>query len=371
VCRKAQCQTETGDCVYIPINDGADCDDSSACTTVDKCANGGCVGSESIICDDGNPCTDDYCHPISECLASNVADGTSCGDGLVCESGQCVVCTPDCKNKDCGDDGCDGMCGVCGLGEFCSDAGVCQLECTGCAPWQECVDGDCQDPESLGPCSSGQMVSESCHDAPSKGCCSGVEGRDLYYCGDWWECPGAYMTCLCHVTCVSYKVCGYDSWAGEFQCEFPPPETDAQGNLHCDWWECLPNCAGKECGDDGCGGNCGECLDNFACEDDACVWQGITECPGYDEHVLVGCNGLTYEGCCDPEGRMLYCDGGKIYCADCAAEDPQCGWHPDDGWYDCGSSGGEDPSGQYPKECTMCLPPCPVGYACLSGECVQ
>ncbi|MFH1531362.1 MAG: hypothetical protein ABIK09_11605 [Pseudomonadota bacterium] len=33
---------------------------------------------------------------------------------------------------------------------------------------------------------------------------------------------------------------------------------------------CPPDCEGKECGDDGCGGECGQCLDTQACLEGAC-----------------------------------------------------------------------------------------------------
>ena len=35
--------------------------------------------------------------------------------------GACDVCTPDCDNKGCGDDGCGGSCGWCPIGEQCDD----------------------------------------------------------------------------------------------------------------------------------------------------------------------------------------------------------------------------------------------------------
>lgn len=34
---------------------------------------------------------------------------------------------------------------------------------------------------------------------------------------------------------------------------------------------CTPQCAGKTCGDNGCGGICGECADDEECKDGACV----------------------------------------------------------------------------------------------------
>ena len=35
--------------------------------------------------------------------------------------------------------------------------------------------------------------------------------------------------------------------------------------------ECKPECEGKKCGDDGCGGNCGECEDEQSCDEGVCV----------------------------------------------------------------------------------------------------
>lgn len=34
---------------------------------------------------------------------------------------------------------------------------------------------------------------------------------------------------------------------------------------------CTPNCAGKTCGDDGCGGSCGTCASGYACSSGTCV----------------------------------------------------------------------------------------------------
>lgn len=39
---------------------------------------------------------------------------------------------------------------------------------------------------------------------------------------------------------------------------------------------CIPTCDGRTCGDDGCGGSCGGCGSNQACQDGTCVCA----CPG-------------------------------------------------------------------------------------------
>ena len=63
----------------------------------------------------------------------------------------------------------------------------------------------------------------------------------------------------------------------------------------------------------------------------------------------VGCGNITDVGCCD--GTVLrYCDQGQLGQLDCASA-PSCGWSAQDSWYDCGTSGGADPSGQAPKAC--------------------
>jgi len=370
-CKESQCQPGTGKCEFVAVNDGGLCNDGSVCTTVDKCAKGSCVGVESMSCDDTNQCTKDSCHPTNGCVNANVPDGTGCGQKLVCEKGQCVPCTPVCQSKECGDDGCGGSCGECLAGYQCEADGKCFKECDSCAPWQTCVKTVCQNPPSMGACYYGNMLSEDCHGLTAKGCCAGTDGRDRYYCGDASDCPGIYEKCLCYQKCSSSYVCSYDSWYAEFQCEYPPAKKDPAGNLYCDWWSCVPNCTGKECGDDGCGGKCGTCPADFTCASGKCNWIGLTSCPGTGSPAYSSCQGITYEGCCDGKGRLLYCYGSKLYCIDCAADSPYCGWLASEGYYDCSTNGGSDPSGWFPKSCTACVPPCPVGYKCVSATCVK
>ncbi len=79
----------------------AACDDSDACTTVDTCGGGLCVGGAAPSCDDGNVCTDDSCDPVSGCV--NTANAATCDDGDACTTvdtcggGLCVGgAAPDC-----------------------------------------------------------------------------------------------------------------------------------------------------------------------------------------------------------------------------------------------------------------------------------
>jgi hypothetical protein len=57
---------------------------------------------------------------------------------------------------------------------------------------------------------------------------------------------------------------------------------------------CTPNCAGKSCGDDGCGGVCGRC--NGSCSNNTCI------CPSGSRL----CNGVCQQCCND-----FHCEGGR------------------------------------------------------------
>ncbi len=124
--------------------------------------------------------------------------------------------------------------------------------------------------------------------------------------------------------------------------------------------QCIPDCAGKQCGDDGCGGECGECMEGQTCVVDQCVW---------------GCGNIGFEGCCYNH-HMVSCDpiAGVIdIVVDCLQEGKECGWKSySDGWghYVCVPPPGlPDPSGNDPMECDFsCTPKCD-GMECGDDRC--
>lgn len=69
------------------------CDDHDACTTGEsiQAASCTCGGGTPLSCDDGNPCTAEACDAATGCSNPPVADGTSCGSGLVCQTGACIT----------------------------------------------------------------------------------------------------------------------------------------------------------------------------------------------------------------------------------------------------------------------------------------
>ena len=104
------------------------------------------------------------------CLQAALQPDGACADPVSICMGGSEVCTPDCTDKACGDDGCGGSCGTCVEGESCN-AGVC--EAAACTP--ECGDKVCGDDGcggSCGACAEG----ESCNaglceaDAPAAQC---------------------------------------------------------------------------------------------------------------------------------------------------------------------------------------------------------
>lgn len=63
--------------------------------------------------------------------------------------------------------------------------------------------------------------------------------------------------------------------------------------------DCVPNCAGKACGPDGCGGSCGSCKPNEVCQQGSCIC--IPNCANR-ECGPDGCGGTCAPGC--PAGIM-------------------------------------------------------------------
>jgi uncharacterized repeat protein (TIGR02543 family) len=68
------------------------CDDGDYCTENDRCSGAGfCIGGTPLNCDDGNICTVNSClSGLGICGLTPVEDGTECGPGLTCQSGECL-----------------------------------------------------------------------------------------------------------------------------------------------------------------------------------------------------------------------------------------------------------------------------------------
>jgi agmatine/peptidylarginine deiminase len=195
--------------------------------------------------------------------------------------------------------------------------------------------------------------------------CTAPAGGYAGACKSDADCFGPAWIDQCTPACDGVA-CGGDDGCGA-TCGCPVGQKCASGACVA----CTPNCGGKQCGDDGCGGSCGECGPGTSCN------NGVCQDP---------CLGITYEGCCDGE-TVKWCENGAIQTEDCNQTGPKCGWNGDASYYYCGTDGGADPSGAFPKDCVSCDPNCegkacdqddgcgmpcgcPQGQVCENSQCV-
>jgi hypothetical protein len=61
------------------------------------------------------------------------------------------------------------------------------------------------------------------------------------------------------------------------------------------------------------------------------------------------CARIPALGCCDGEA-LWWCESGQPRSRNCARDAPRCGWS-NSGYYDCNTSGSQDPSGANGREC--------------------
>jgi len=341
-----------GVCEYAP--NAASCDDDDACTAGDVCAQGACAGTPKE-CDDGNDCTADSCNPDDgECIHdAPAADGQQCDDGNACTGpdacagGSCFgellpldeIPTGQCLCEE--DTDCDPLddANICNGTLYCAkegeDPGLCQIApdtvldcddgimCTGdqCDPVGGCVndpdDGMCNDQVDC--------TGDSCN--PETGC---ENVADDALCNDLIDCtadvcdPEAGCAHLPDdVVCDDANVCTDDMCTGQVGCENKPYEDgtpcgepgggDTCQNGLC---TCVPDCEGKVCGDDGCGGTCGECCGpQSVCIDGQCPCQPVCELKECGPDGCCGSCGECdwtqdcVEGICVIKGCDFLCDG--------------------------------------------------------------
>jgi len=146
-CTLNYCQSD-GTCQSTPLS-GVECDDGNVCTQVDLCQDGVCVGFNPMACGDGNPCYNWTCDPAVGCLSS-FANGASCEDGNpctvgdTCNNGVCVAGSWDTCN-----DGNSCTTGQCISGQGCTYTPLTGNPCGGAGTGQ-CQVGQCSNGICLG-----------------------------------------------------------------------------------------------------------------------------------------------------------------------------------------------------------------------------
>ncbi len=83
VCTDDACDEEIDACTHT--KNTIVCDDGDACTDSSQCSNGICLGSNPVNCDDNDLCTEDTCDPNIGCVNAPVI----CDDGDICTSDTC------------------------------------------------------------------------------------------------------------------------------------------------------------------------------------------------------------------------------------------------------------------------------------------
>ena len=233
------------------------------------------------------------------------------------------ACQPDCANKDCGSDGCGSICGICVIGEKCTNLQVCAPECDAVCEGKFCGPDGCDG--SCGTCSEGfecgadgkcynvvcvpDCAGKKCGDDGCNGSCGDCVNGDLCVVGQCAEGPcsgipdegkcqdGAAYLCVEGAAdiqnCLAEPdmMCGWNPTVGHYDCV--------------DEMICVPNCTGKQCGDDGCGGLCGSCPGGWPCQANACEPTAGEACGYFNavgkciDNVLWYCAGmvLTTQNC--------------------------------------------------------------------------
>lgn len=295
--------------------------DLGACDSI-QCA---CTTQSKKDCCGSSVCWFDSCGHVGEKL-------NDCPYG--CMGGACAKCpTADCTGKECGDDGCGGNCGTCNTQDTCD--GLMWNPPTSCQNGH-CVGAAVQNCEDQNPCTTDSCV-------PGQGC-TYQESADGQTCiigscsGLVWTQPGACKGGKCQMgdqqscddgydcttdSCSSLKGCastlkpGYCLLGGCYQsgealssnackvCNSASPDSWAEAadetscgyGLWCQGGACVckPDCTGKQCGNDGCGGICSPgCTGNKVCSGGQCVCgpNDHLACSGGDLHWFDSCGSV-------------------------------------------------------------------------------
>lgn len=319
------CTTEGCDgldgCSYVELSEG-ECVDGDSCTVGDHCDAGTCVGLP-IVCDDGNPCTDDSCDGLGGCKAEFNAvgcdDGEPCTVADTCKEGECVGFAVDCACED------DGDCLAFDDGDACNGTLVCD---NSSLPYQ-CV----VDPATLVVCPvlDDGSVCEQTMCNPDNGACEVIPAHEGYACSDDDLCTvgdvceaGACLPGKTTVACDDGNPCTTDSCDAEAGC------VHAAADGECD--------DGNACteGDHCVGGKCAatksvDCDDENPCTadgctpDDGCIHSIIAASCNDGDPCTV--NDECINGVCE-SGLILDCDDGNPCTSDGCVEPGKCEHSP-------------------------------------------
>ena len=286
-CLEPVCNPANGLCQNVKLQDGAPCADQSGCHT------GGCQGGVCQLTDYAECALDEDC----------ADDDNTCNGAPMCDGCVCVVdptTIPDCDDDNpCTADFCDQVSGDC-LHDWAEGCCVTDEDCPG------------------GTCVASQCL-EGCGEITYEGIC---DGDVLFWCEDGElkqkDCAKTGLLCLydeenddfrClegECSCTG-RECGDDGCGGSCG-ECKAGEKCTPEGQCVDEDVCVPDCTDRECGDDGCEGSCGDCGDGETCEDGVCEMGCVPDCAGK------ACGGDGCGGICGECPGEMTCDGNTCVC---------------------------------------------------------
>jgi outer membrane protein assembly factor BamB len=325
-CHSFYCDTLLGICIDKVKADGAVCQDGNACTGPDECKTGECFPGPAQPCEDGNGCTADTCDPVTGCKHENLPDGWVCGEGMWCMAGVCE------KAADCALHP-----------ETCNDDNPCtkdSCEVTGCvnaALPDGATSGECELTNDVGTC----IGVHGCDDG--KPVCMGHYAAEEECNGNDDDCNGTVDDGFPDNDLDELNDCvdtddDNDGYSDDIEekydtdpldpLSFPEDmdkdgipdaeddDMDGDGVLNGDdafpkdpteWADtdkdgvgdnsdCAPtdpeffkaDCGNKVCGDDGCGGSCGQCAGIQICVQGTCQFDMLHQDQSKAKHTVDG-----------------------------------------------------------------------------------
>jgi len=246
-------------------------------------------GNCQLTCDDPNvstwsqECVDYAFSGISMgSTLCNPMTSTYCDDGCIQEC-SCQECQPSCGTNTCGDDGCGGSCGTCTGGQVCESGACVASDCCSANGTPGCSDNACEDcvaAYQLQECMldyQGATIQCTINGNTSTCVPNGFDGNETCV----GSCDEENTSGTWNADCVTYSNTTSAPFTG---CTFGGTDYGCADGCK-DECACAGNCDSKNCGDDGVGGTCGTCVDDF-------------------ETCLNGswCNMLA-DSCCNNEGE--------------------------------------------------------------------
>ena len=389
-CTEDACDEASGACSYDGVSNNGD-----ACepTTLDHCrtytcAAGECRPSAPVVCDDSDPCSDDFCASAFGCLARpdvtrcddgdpctvdgcDPVDGCTnqvlvCPDGEACVLGQCEAATPCVDDAECAELSAD-LC----VPTLCLD-GVCRSDAIDCddqdaCTLDRCADGQCgHSPNDDAPCDDGDActVGDFCAPIFAAGCgglavdCDDDDPCTVDACDDQGGCAHDAL-------CTAGEVCFQGACVAIVGCTLAEECTDLDDctNDFCVDGACAhaPKCDdGDACTADSCDPATAACTNDYAAAEGApCEPEDGDRC------TLYVCGG----GAC-VASEPLACDDGNPCTGDYCHQDFGCVSPLDSAICDdddpCTDDGCDTVDGCWHDPVS-----CPDGELCALGECIE